>query len=85
MTVALAVPLSWLAIKALDTNMGLTDYTLPPQAWELQAGASAGLTISQFRFAVAFILSVVVGAILRKVPTVRGAIQRAGGPGGGHR
>ena len=53
--------------------MGAEDFNLlPPQAWELQTAASAGLTISQFRFTLAFILSVVVGAILRKVPTVRG-------------
>ena len=59
--------------------MGAEDFNLlPPQAWELQTAASAGLTISQFRFTLAVILSVVVGAILRKVPTVRGAAQGAG-------
>lgn len=41
---------------------------LPPQPWELNACASAGLTISQFRFTVAFLLSVLVGAFLRVVP-----------------
>lgn len=41
---------------------------LPPQAWELSASESSGLTMSQFRFMLAFVLSVVIGAILRLVP-----------------
>ena len=41
--------------------------------WELTAAGGAGLTISQFRFTLAFVVSVVVGAALRLMPTVRGA------------
>lgn len=53
---------------------------LPPQPWELNACASAGLTISQFRFTVAFLLSVLVGAFLRVVPR-RGEPAQSDGAG----
>lgn len=45
---------------------------LPPQAWELEACASSGLTLSMLRFSISFVLSVLVGALFRFVPTVRG-------------
>lgn len=45
---------------------------LAPQAWELGAAAAAGLTLSQFRFTLAFFLSVAAGALLRFIPTARG-------------
>lgn len=51
---------------------------LPHQPWELNAAASAGLTMSQFRFMISFMASVLVGAVLRKIPTVRGKARCAG-------
>lgn len=42
-------------------------------SWELEACGGSGLTLSQLRFTLAFVASVVVGAILRHVPTVKGA------------
>lgn len=50
----------------------LSGNLLSPQPWELSTAADVGLTLSQFRFTLAFVASVVVGAILRWVPTVRG-------------
>lgn len=49
-----------------------TDHFFSPQPWELSAAASASLTLSQFRFTLCFFLSVLAGATLRHVPTVRG-------------
>lgn len=47
-----------------------TDYNtlLPPQPWELATCRSISLSLSQFRFTVSFVLSVVVGALFRWVP-----------------
>lgn len=53
-----------------------TFHLLPPQSWELAVCTAGGLTLSQFRFVVAFVLSVAVGAALRVIPTVRGASWR---------
>ena len=45
---------------------------LPAQPWELAAAGAGGLTLSQFRFFVSFMLSVAVGAVFRATPTARG-------------
>ncbi|KAI7837279.1 hypothetical protein COHA_008893 [Chlorella ohadii] len=45
---------------------------LPAQPWELQAAALGGLTLSQLRFFISFMLSVVLGAVLKHVPSARG-------------
>lgn len=51
--------------------MGNTYHVVAPQAWELAACSGAGLTLSQLRFFVSFMLSVAVGAIFRFMPTPR--------------
>lgn len=50
-------------------------FELPAQPWELQAAALGGLTLSQLRFFISFVLSVVLGAVFRHVPSPRGALQ----------
>ncbi len=47
---------------------------LPAQPWELQAAALGGLTLSQLRFFISFMLSVVLGAVLKHVPSARGTL-----------
>lgn len=47
-------------------------FELPAQPWELQAAALGGLTLSQLRFFISFVLSVVLGAVFRHVPSPRG-------------
>lgn len=47
---------------------------LPAQPWELQAAALGGLTLSQLRFFISFMLSVVLGAVLKHVPSARGVL-----------
>ena len=42
------------------------------QAWERNGAAAVGLTLSMFRFTVAFFASIAVGAIFRFIPTVNG-------------
>ncbi|KAL4442125.1 hypothetical protein ABPG77_011386 [Micractinium sp. CCAP 211/92] len=54
------------------TNKGFFSQGLSPMSWELEACGGSGLTLSQLRFTLAFVASVVVGAILRHVPTVKG-------------
>lgn len=54
-------------------SKGFFSYGVPPMSWELGACSGSGLTLSQLRFTLAFVVSVVVGAILRHVPTVKGA------------
>lgn len=55
------------------TSKGFFGQGLPPMPWELGACSGSGLTLSQLRFTLAFVASVLVGAILRHVPTVKGA------------
>lgn len=49
---------------------------VPAQAWELQIAALGGLTLSQLRFFIAFMLSVAAGAIFKHVPTPRGVPRK---------
>ena len=41
----------------------------PVQPWESAAVQASGLSASQLRFAISFLLSIAVGAILRYIPT----------------
>ena len=45
---------------------------LPPIAWESELSTAVGLTVSEFRFAVSFFLSVFISWCWRFVPTVQG-------------
>lgn len=49
-----------------------TFHFVPPQPWEVAACAAGGVTLSQLRFFLSFVLSVAAGAALRAMPTVRG-------------
>eukprot|EP00887_Chlorella_sp_A99_P005606 scaffold1.g5606.t1 len=51
----------------------------PVQSWEQGAVEAIGLTTSQLRFTVSFLLSVAAGAVLRVLPTPRG--ERSGALG----
>jgi len=51
---------------------------IPPFQWENDLSANVGLTISEFRFAVSFFLSVFVSWCWRFVPTSQGTRVTAG-------
>lgn len=51
----------------------LSGSVLPTQPWELQGAESVGLSLSQFRFAISFLASVLVGFGLRHIRSRQGA------------
>ena len=58
-------------IMIFDANHHL----FPPKSWEVGAAASTGFTITQFRFVIAFLVSIPIAYIFRIVPTTRGAYE----------
>jgi hypothetical protein len=50
-------------------------HLFPPTSWEIGAAASTGFTITQFRFVIAFLISIPIAYLFRLVPTTRGMYE----------